>query len=109
MPGGGRPSINLEPYKDEITELYLNNTVPSRIAAHLDNHYGISATSRTIESRLRRWGVKKSNRTASTDPVLHARIMILFYQVGLEEKELLKVLQLDGFKIEASTLKYVRL
>ncbi|KAL3428760.1 hypothetical protein BDV09DRAFT_203923 [Aspergillus tetrazonus] len=107
MPGG-RPSINLEPYKDEITELYLNNTVPNRIAEYLADSYGISATPRTIESRLRRWGVKKSNRTASTDQVLHARIMVLFYQVGLEEKELLKVLQLEGFKIEASTLKYVR-
>ncbi|KAL6229002.1 hypothetical protein BDW75DRAFT_117457 [Aspergillus navahoensis] len=107
MPGG-RPSINLEPYKDEITGLYLNNTVPNRIAEYLANSYGISATPRTIEARLRRWGIKKSNRTASTDQVLHARIMVLFYQVGLEEKELLKVLHLDGFKIEASTLKYLR-
>ncbi|KAL4972835.1 hypothetical protein BDW66DRAFT_162600 [Aspergillus desertorum] len=88
MPGG-RPSINLEPYKDEITGLNLNNTVPNRIAEYLANSYGVSATPRTIEARLRRWGIKKSN-------------------LGLEEKELLKVLQLDGYKIEASTLKYLR-
>ncbi|KAL4732831.1 hypothetical protein BDV11DRAFT_210663 [Aspergillus similis] len=107
MPGG-RPSINLEPYKNEITRLYLNNTVPNRIAEYLADSHGISATPRTIEARLRKWGIRKSNRTASTDKVLQARIMILFYQVRLEEKELLKVLNLDGFKVGASTLKYLR-
>ncbi|RJE22166.1 hypothetical protein PHISCL_05486 [Aspergillus sclerotialis] len=104
----GRLSINLEPYKDEITGLYLNNIVPNKIAEYLANFYGISATPRTIEARLRRWGIKKSNRTASTDQVLHARIMVLFHQVGLEEKQLLKDLRLDSFKIKASTLKYLR-
>ncbi|KAL5051343.1 hypothetical protein BDW71DRAFT_193744 [Aspergillus fruticulosus] len=84
MPGS-HPSINLEPYKDEITGLYLNNTVPNRITEYLADSYGISTTPHTIEARLWRWGV------------LHAQIM-----------ELLKVLQLDGFKIEALILKYLR-
>ncbi|KAL2829038.1 hypothetical protein BDW59DRAFT_142763 [Aspergillus cavernicola] len=30
------------------------------------------------------------------------------YQVGLNEAEILKILQLEGFDIQARTLKYIR-
>jgi phage gp16-like protein len=45
--------------------------------------------------------MRKQNRTASLGLVLHARIKVLFYQVGLEEKEMLHVLQQKGFNIQA--------
>ncbi|KAL4872283.1 hypothetical protein BDV12DRAFT_183231 [Aspergillus spectabilis] len=102
------PTINLEPYQQEISSLYRSNTSSKSIAEILGNQYGIQVKARTIESRLNRWGVKKQNRTAANDPVLHARIKILMYQVGLEEDEILHVLQHEGFYISARTLKYVR-
>jgi hypothetical protein len=41
--------------------------------------------------------------------VLHARIKVLFFfQVGLEEKELLRVLHAEGFDIKPQTLEYLR-
>ena len=103
-----RPSINLEPYKDEIIHFFQNNTSSKRISIFLYQQYGIEVTSRTIESRLRSWGIRRKNRTASSDPVLLARIKLLFYQVGLEEREMLYALQQEGFDIQASTLKYIR-
>jgi hypothetical protein len=54
-------------------------------------------------------GSSKRDRTAKSDGVLHARIKVLFFfQVGLEEKYLLRVLRLEGFHIEPRTLKYIR-
>lgn len=51
--------------------------------------------------------ISKLNCTTSTDFTLHARIRVLIYQVGLEEKELLQVLQIEGFQVQARTLKYI--
>lgn len=103
-----RPSINLEPYREEISNLYQTGTIPDSITKLLYNRHGIQVTSRTIKARLSKWGIQKQNRTASTDEVLHARIKVLMYQVGLNEEEILHVLQLEGFNIQARTLKYVR-
>jgi hypothetical protein len=67
----------------------------------------LKVTNRTIKSRLAEWGIQKQNHTASADKVLQAPIRVLFYQVGpvgLEENEMLRVLQYEGFEIEAGTL-----
>jgi hypothetical protein len=103
-----RPSINLEPYKAEMIELFTNNMSLSSLQEFLSDRYGININQRTIHSRLRAWGVHKQNRTASTDTVLHARIKVLFFQVGLEEKDLHHVLKCEGFDITPQTLKYLR-
>jgi hypothetical protein len=103
-----RPSINLEPYKDEISTLYKSGKSPPTIAMLLGNRYDIQVSERTIKTRLSIWGIHKTNRTASKDTVLHARIKVLLYQVGLSENEILHVLQLEGWNIQPRTLKYVR-
>ncbi|KAL4933488.1 uncharacterized protein BDV17DRAFT_252101, partial [Aspergillus undulatus] len=103
-----RPAINLDPYRLEISQLYLAGETPDSIALNLAAKYQISVTAPTIKVRLRTWGIRKQNRTAARDEALHARIKVLVYQVGLEEKELLQVLQREGFNIQPRTLKYVR-
>jgi hypothetical protein len=103
-----RPSIELEPYKAEIISLYQNNMSCADIGQFLDTQYGIEVKQRTIYVRLKAWGIEKHHRTLKSDTVLHARIKILFFQVGLEEKDLLRVLKLEGWDIKARTLKYVR-
>lgn len=82
---------------------------PKTIAEILLDTYDIKVTSHTIKAGLQHWSVHKQNRTASSDQVLHARIQVLFYQVGLEEQDLLYVLQQEGFDIKARTLQYIRL
>jgi hypothetical protein len=102
-----RPSLDLEPYKAEIIDLYKSHTSTSSLCL-LAHRYGVEVTSYTIDTRLRTWGIKKQNHTATLNEILHTRIKVLFYQVGLEEKEMLHVLQQEGFNIEARTLKYIR-
>jgi hypothetical protein len=101
-----RPSINLEPYREVISDLYQAGTIPGSIVELLANRYGVEVSPRTIKVRLSSWGIQKQNRTASTDTVLHAQIKVLMYQVGLEEDEILHVLQSQG--IQTRTFKYVR-
>ncbi|KAL3496438.1 hypothetical protein BJX62DRAFT_222109 [Aspergillus germanicus] len=103
-----RPSINLEPYQEEISHLYRMNVSRRDISQILQNRYDIKVSDATIKLRLQIWGVRKVNCTASKDTVLHARIKVLMYQVGLSEVEILHVLRCEGWDIKARTLKYIR-
>jgi hypothetical protein len=98
----------LEPFKAEIIRQFQNDISCALIEEFLYTQYGIDVNQRTIYSRLRAWGISKRDRTAKSDRVLHARIKVLFFQVGLEEKDLLRVLRLEGFDIKPRTLKHVR-
>ena len=100
-----RPSIDLESYKTEIISLFQNSNSSASIASLLQNKYNLEVRERTIKSRLQEWGIRKRNRTTTSDTILHARIKILFFQNGLEEKELLRALQDEGFDITHRTLK----
>ncbi|KAL4778155.1 hypothetical protein BJX76DRAFT_343986 [Aspergillus varians] len=102
-----RPPIDLEPYQEEIINLYRAGTSPESIAKLLGNQYSIQVASRMIKARLSKWNIWKQNHTASTNKVLHAWIKVLMYQVGLNKDEILYVLQSEGFNIQAYTLKYV--
>ncbi|KAL4866509.1 hypothetical protein BDV12DRAFT_172724 [Aspergillus spectabilis] len=44
----------------------------------IDERYSIKVPSRTIEARFKSWGIRKKNRTASSNLVLHARIKCYF-------------------------------
>jgi uncharacterized protein YehS (DUF1456 family) len=102
-----RPSINLEPYKAELINLYQNSASIQSLQTFLLNQHGIQLTTQTIESWLQKWGIKKQNYMASSNIVLHAHIRILFFQVGLEEKDLFHILKAKGFDISPRTLKYI--
>ena len=102
-----RTAINLEPYKAEIINLYTENIPCDSIIEQLARSYNITVSERTLRTRLRGWGIQKQNRTVGTNEVLHARIKVLFYQIGLKENELLEVLQQDSFNISACILQYL--
>ncbi|KAL4951453.1 hypothetical protein BDW69DRAFT_38599 [Aspergillus filifer] len=56
-----RPAINLDPYRLEISQLYLAGETPDSIALNLAAKYQISVTAPTIKVRLRTWGIRKQN------------------------------------------------
>lgn len=104
----GRKTINLEPYKDEIILLYSSSTSVDSIRTSLQEKYNLQISKRTLESRLQQWEIRRQDRTITSNPLLHARIRVLFFQVGLEDKELLSVLQKEGFFIFSRTLRRLR-
>ena len=99
-----RPSINLELYKAEIISLFQDSDSAS-IAHTLQNKYNLQVREHTIRSHLKKWKIHKRNCTTGSDTILHTWIKILFFENGLEEKELLCALQNEGFEITARNLQ----
>ncbi|OOQ88952.1 hypothetical protein PEBR_09984 [Penicillium brasilianum] len=103
-----RQQINLEPYRDEIITLFQHGISSDSISRTLESRYNIQVKERTIQSRLRKWGIRKRSRTTTADEVLHARIKVLFMQDRLTDKAMLKLLRQDGYDISERTLRRLR-
>ena len=58
-----------------------------------------------IKSCLQQWEIYKQNCMTTSNTLLHAWIQILFYQVSLEDKDMLHVLQAEDFDIDDQTLR----
>ena len=102
-------SKNLKPYKTEIISLFQNdNNFYDSIAHVLQNKYNLQITGCTIASRLKEWRICKWNCMTTSDTVLHAWIKILFFEIGLEENDMLHALQDEGFAITSWTLRDVQ-
>ena len=103
-----RQQINLEPYRDEIITLFQHGISSDSIGRTLESRYNIQVKERTIQSRLRKWGIRKRSRTTTADAVLHARIKVLFIEDRLTDKAMLKLLRQDGYDISERTLRRLR-
>lgn len=104
-----RPPIDLESYKQEIVTLFLSGSTADSIADHLLQLYEITNISgRTIRRRLNTWGISKRQKTEDS-PQLRARISVLFYQCCLADKEMLGVLQQEGYTLGEYGLQRIRL
>ncbi|CAG7915575.1 unnamed protein product [Penicillium olsonii] len=103
-----RQQINLEPYRDEIVSLYHDGVSSDSISRALETRHNIQVKERTIQTRLRKWGIRKRHRTTTGDEALHARITMLFWQDRLTDKAMLKLLQQEGYGISERTLRRLR-
>lgn len=54
---GGRPSVDMTPYREEISELYKHGLTVAQVQEHLQLWYNASFSYRTIERRLQEWDV----------------------------------------------------
>ncbi|KAF7523703.1 hypothetical protein PCG10_006459 [Penicillium crustosum] len=103
-----RQQINLEPYRDDIITLYHHGITSDAISRTLETCHNIQVKERTIQSRLRKWGIRKRHRTTTGDEALHARIKMLFIQDKLTDKAMLNMLQQEGYGISERTLRRLR-
>lgn len=103
-----RQQINLEPHRDEIIALFQHGISSDSISRTLESRYSIQVKERTIQTRLRKWGIRKRSRTTTADEVLHARIKVLFIHDRLTDKAMLKLLRQDGYDISERTLRRLR-
>ena len=70
--------INLNPFKDRIISWFHNDMSSKEISERLANDHNIVCTDRTIERRLKIWGVKKRSRVLET-AALRLRIVTMFF------------------------------
>ncbi|KOS39521.1 hypothetical protein ACN38_g9644 [Penicillium nordicum] len=104
----GPPTISLEPYRDDIITLYHHGISTDAISSTLETCHNIQVKERTIQSRLRKWGIRKRHRTTTGDEALHARIKMMFIQDKLTDKAMLNMLQQEGYGISERTLRRLR-
>jgi hypothetical protein len=107
-------NVGQEPYKDEIIQLFQDGMSSQNIAAHIWARHGISVAERTIKSRMQEW--QRNRAPSNTHSALGDRVTTLFFEHGLEDKEMLRFLQDEGFDInpwgscgEVSTSTVVRI
>ena len=93
----GRPSVDLEPYKDELEDSFLTNATFQDLKNELFKNYSIAGIYRTIQRRFQIWNIKKRNRPVDS---LEIREYIEFYifDIDLLDKNVLKILYKKKYK-----------
>jgi hypothetical protein len=103
----GRRKVNLDAFRVELTGLYAEGLTVDRLKTYLKEQYEFDVTSRTIKRRLQDWQIRKRQVTRVSDE-LKRRIQVLFFEIGLNDEDMLCVLQGEGFEIRKSALSRLR-
>ena len=104
---GGRPRINIELYKAELVELFQEGLTYEELVEHIQEHYNIIIARRTLQRRFQQWGTYKRSPTILSED-LQRHIQVLFFEVGLNDHDMLIALQDEGFKITKTNLVSLR-
>lgn len=106
----GRPQIDLDAYREQVTALYEQKTSIKEISAIIQKDHGVSAKEKTIRRRLKAWGIQQQRAPQGTvaNEVLQQRIETLICDDHLSTKEILRVLETEGTPISLSTLATIR-
>jgi len=105
MPAG-RPPTEFSHLRGLLTELYQTQNIPQLRDFLLEEH-GIKTSIRTIKRRFQEWGIQKEPPVKLSE-TLKNRIIILFFESGLEDAEMLVILQKEGWNIGKWTLVRLR-
>ncbi|KAJ5110306.1 hypothetical protein N7532_002951 [Penicillium argentinense] len=98
--------IDLDPYKDDITNMIRRGESDEAISTALLNDHGIIVSGRTIGYRLVEWGSRRpvqSPEAEATD-----RLVVKLYKMALNSDEVLQVLAKKGKAISSRTLRRIR-
>jgi hypothetical protein len=100
------PTIDLKPFQALITT-WFNDDIPSNdIAKRLADEHSVNCTSRTIERRLKEWGVTKRVRIQET-AALRLKIASMFY-MNFPNDIIVRALNEDGHRIRKTTVVQIR-
>lgn len=94
----GRPAQDLYEFQEEILSRFREGETIKAITESLWDNYGLKINSRTVQRRLKEWGVTRRTKTIHHNN-LDNQIMTLFFQCGLSDDEMCLVLQKQGFTI----------
>ena len=83
-------SIDLNLYREEITDLLFSGKTISDLVKYLKDTYEVKVSIRTLKRRLQIWNITIRPSTQDTS-ALRDRISELFFN-GLEEQQLLRAL-----------------
>ncbi|KAL8739553.1 MAG: hypothetical protein Q9190_007654 [Brigantiaea leucoxantha] len=95
---GGRPPIGLDHYREQLIGLYQTGMTVDNLIDYIHDHHNIRLTKRTIKRRFKQWNVRKYVASDSSEEIKE-RMKELFFDAGLNDREMLQVLKADGFTI----------
>ena len=100
------PAIDLEPFRDEIISLAEKGTSYQSICNSLQSIHNLKVDRTILSTRLKTWGF--ISKTFAEDTILHDRLRTLIFQLSLLDKQILPILQSEGYKISGRTLRRLR-
>ncbi len=88
---GDHRTIDLDPYKDWIIDLFHSNHTFKNISARLSREHNVTCNNCMIEWQLKTWEVSKWVRTENSSD-LKKWVTALFYELCLSDKKILHIL-----------------
>ena len=96
------PMIDLKPFQGLITTWFKDDISSDNIAKWLADEHNIICTSRTIERRLKEWGITKRIRVKET-AALRLKIASMFY-MNFPDDIIVHALNKEGYQIGKTTV-----
>ena len=100
------PTIDLKPFQVLITTWFNDDISSNDITKRLADERGVNCTSRTIERRLKEWGVTKRVRIQET-AALRLKIASMFY-MNFPDDIIVRALNEEGHCIRKTTIVRIR-
>ena len=100
------PMIDLKPFQGLITTWFKDDISSDNIAKRLADEHNIICTSRTIERRLKEWGITKRIRVKET-AALRLKIASMFY-MNFPDDIIVRALNKEGYQIGKTTVVRLR-
>jgi hypothetical protein len=101
-----KPQINLQPFKGLITTWFNDDISSDDIAKRLADEHSIVCTARTIERRLKEWGVTKRVRIQETAG-LRLKIASMYY-MNFSDDIIVRALNEEGYQIGKTSVVRIR-
>lgn len=105
----GRPAKNLEPYQESLVHLFQEGGATyEHLKLWLEQEKDVVVSIRTLKNWMRKWEISK-RMPVEVEEAVKAKIQFLFFEYGLKDDEILRILQKDGYSIGKWTLSRLRL
>src|SRR2546423_8308852 len=101
-----KPQINLKPFKGLITTWFNDDLSSDDIAKRLADEHSIVCTARTIERRLKEWGVTKRVRIQETAG-LRLKFASMYY-MNFPDDIIVRALNEEGYQIGKTSVVRIR-
>jgi hypothetical protein len=104
-------AINLDAHRADLISMYQTGATAIELKEWLEEEHGVSIAVRSIKRRLQTWNVQKTRSWAALIEAdgLQPLILDLFFDKGLNDSEILQVLQRRDYPLTQRMLRVVRL
>ena len=103
-----RSRLDLLQWQDDILAKRAAGNTVDVIHHWLIDECGVTLTTRTLYNILRTWGSYNSTHATDDTEELRDRVKTVIYETWLIDKEIVEILELEGFQIKQRQLAKIR-